>query len=225
MWNGLTQLLQCPTWFRCAKKPFFTWWSGIFLLTGLRNSLFVLQTLLLCVHSLLVPTYTWAIHPYSADSKKFWVYELIERPLLFHLLYSFSIAHKVRLNFTFIVQIKKMFSVGSRAPPINFECVEFHFFASWSSVFKLMNVSVVVLFCPTKRSLRHVLASARSMEQEAWCSLFFDFAQGTCWFRWPRRWFSWRPLGFCRQQKEFQLTLTGFLKMSESVRAHTLYVF
>ena len=80
----------------------------------------------------------------------------------------------------FFFQINQKY-VGSRAPPINFECVEFHFFAAWSFVFKLMNVSVVMLCCPTKTSLRHVLASFRTVEVKVWFSLSIDFSQGICW--------------------------------------------
>ena len=113
--------------------------------------------------------------------------------------------------------------VGSRAPPINFECVEFQFFAAWSFVFKHMNVSVVILCCPTKTSLRHVLASFRTVELKVWCSLSIDFAQGICWILLYKTWCLMLSLHLLVSDR-VAVSFTAFLKMLESLRAHNLYV-
>ena len=114
--------------------------------------------------------------------------------------------------------------VGSRAPPINFECVEFQFFAAWSFVFKHMNVSVVILCCPTKTSLRHVLASFRTVELKVWCSLSIDFAQGICWILLYKTWCLMLSLHLLVSDR-VAVSFTAFVKMSESFCAHNEVIF
>ena len=55
----------------------------------LKNSLFAFQSSLLRVHAMIMPIHTWTLHPHAADSTICWVYDLIERPPLFHVQVGF----------------------------------------------------------------------------------------------------------------------------------------